>query len=1030
MKRMLISADLEESRAAVVDDDTLVHLEIEPVDRDSVKGNIYRGVVARVEPSLQSAFVDFGSPKQGFLPVGEIHPKIRGDDTDKRTPIQQLLKAGQVILVQVTKDEIGNKGATLTTFISLPGRYLVLMPESDKTGVSRKLSDSARARVKELTDKMKVPDGFGLIVRTAGEQATKLELTKDLVYLNRLWTHIDTGFNTGKGTAALYHERSLAIRFVRDYFKRDVTEIVVDDEDTLAEVTAYLKVLMPRNLSAVERYSGVIPLFARYGIAGQVESVFARQVPMRGGGSIVIDQTEALVSIDVNSGRVKGKDIEETARQTNLEAAREVARQLVLRDLGGLVVIDFIDMRDRKYVREVEAELKSAMKSDKARHKLGKISEFGLMELSRQRLKSSVNKGVFETCEHCSGTGFYRTTPSLAASVMRRIHELVAKGNIAYVVVTLPHEASNYLLNAKRTELANVEREYHVSIEIIGVEGMTAAQVTIEHMQRMPSQSGSEKIREARFLRVTNSLDLVRNKLLKQEEARIDRKLAAAMSGSAVDYADVYNGVIAETADIARETEAADVRREKRHVRDREHRDERPTSAASLQSATVQPTLDQMVPPQPQGFTSWLKGLFRFGDKGDAVEPEPVTVVPAPGLAAPEISAVGGTAPSAAPDLGSSNHAAADGAASDGGPSRRGPQGQRPPREPREAREPRESRDDRGSRGPRADAVDDDGTDESGDDADGRRGRRGGRRRRRRDDDRRPERGPRASVEGEVGDAAIAADASAEAPRTNEADAAAADLDSDDEQASKRRRRRGGGRRSRRRDEDEVATQRDGAGDAEGDAGLAAAQGGSDAPSKAEVADTNARESALTDDAVVAASVTEVAGDGETAADVADPVVDARALAEARLAELRAARGLADPQAAASAGTSTIDASTDASSDEAEPTLAAEPGAPGDVADAPEQAETPEQTEDALAATGAVTREAATEAELSAAGQPPALPTADAEDDAAAAAANGGEEAAVPALEPAPDAPNSSTTNPFVIDMRSPGGNNPSSSGR
>ena len=302
MKRMLISVDLEESRAAVVDDDKLVHLEIEPVNRDSVKGNIYRGVVARVEPSLQSAFVDFGRPKQGFLPVGEIHPKIRGEKTDKRTPIQQVLKAGQVILVQVTKDEIGNKGATLTTFISLPGRYLVLMPESDKTGVSRKLSDAARTRVKEITDKMKVPDGFGLIVRTAGERATKLELTKDLVYLNRLWAHIDNGFNTGKGATSLYHERSLAIRFVRDYFKRDINEIVIDDEDTLGEVTAYLKLLMPRNVSAIERYSKVIPLFARYGIAGQVENVFAHQVPMRGGGSIVIDQTEALVAIDVNSG--------------------------------------------------------------------------------------------------------------------------------------------------------------------------------------------------------------------------------------------------------------------------------------------------------------------------------------------------------------------------------------------------------------------------------------------------------------------------------------------------------------------------------------------------------------------------------------------------------------------------------------------------------------------------------------------------------------------------------------------------------
>ncbi len=698
MKRMLLSVDLEESRAAVVEDGKLTHLEIEPVARDSCKGNIYRGVIARVEPSLQSAFVDFGRDKQGFLPVGEIHPKLRPENADKRAPIQELLRAGQQVIVQVQRDEIGQKGATLSTFVSLPGRYLVLMPETDKTGVSRKLSDGARERIKELTDTMKVPDGFGLIVRTAGDAATKLELSKDLVYLNRLWEHIQTNFEQGRGPTLLYQERSLAVRFVRDYYRRDIEEIVIDDDDALDEVKAYLSVLMTKNMGIIERYAGTIPLFARYGIQGQVEDVFSRQVPLPSGGSIVIDQTEALVAIDVNSGRAKTKDIEQTALQTNLEAAEEVARQLVLRDLGGLVVVDFIDMRDPKAVRAVEATIKSAMKNDKARHKIGKISEFGLLELSRQRLKSSVNKGAFDTCIHCSGTGFYRTAPSVAASVLRRIYELVARGGVSYVIAQVPPDAAAYLLNNKRSEITDIERQYHVSVEIVAVEGLTATQVTIEHLSKVPETSTADRLRVARFDRDVQQLDLVRNRLLKREETRIERQLAARLSGARIDYAEVYADVGERAADIKAEeaaaTAAASAKAERKAAA---------VAAASAKAQVRAPVVAEVEEepiPQPSGLFGWLRGLFGGGKPTpattvSALEVEPAAVVSAPRVAAPVASAPA----SAEAAVETSTQARAE--RQGGERAERGDRGERSGRRDRRDRRDRGDRPERGERGER-----------------------------------------------------------------------------------------------------------------------------------------------------------------------------------------------------------------------------------------------------------------------------------------------------------------------------------------
>jgi ribonuclease E len=723
-KRMLISVDRDESRAAVVEDGQLVHLEIEPVNRNTNKGNIYRAVVARVEQSLQSAFVDFGNDKQGFLPVGEIHPKLRGGNNDRRAPIQDILKSKTEILVQVVRDEIGQKGATLSTFVSLPGRYLVLIPESDKTGVSRKLSEEARDRIKNLTERMQIPEGFGLIVRTAGETATEKELEKDLLYLSRQWAHITKRFEESKGPSLLYAERSLPVRFVRDYFTRDIDEVVIDDDATLHEVGEFLQVLMPRGLAAMHRYQGDVPLFARYGVEGKVEDVFARQVFMAGGGSIVIDQTEALVSIDVNSGRQKEKDIEETARATNIEAAQEIARQMILRDMGGLIVIDFIDMREKKYVREVEQALKDAFKNDKARTKIAHISEFGLLEMSRQRIKSSVNKGAFDSCPHCSGTGRIRAMESVGMAILRRIYELVAQKKVRYVIAMIPPQAARYLLNSRRAELAAIEKQYHMTIEVVPVDGMPSTQVVMEHLEDIPEQTGAEKSDKIKVLRVTQELDLVRNQLIKREEARIQLEAQAARRGAKVDYAEIYREVREMTPDTPAGVDP-EPRAPRQHRRNQGNQQQPQGEAAPLHVAAIEAAPQQIAEPewedlpQQKGIWASIKSLFGMSEPPQRVQvtrPQIQALTPAPSIQPAKVLPPAGQSMANAtaelpaqprpehqdrrPDR-RDRHERRD--RRDGGEAREG-QPAREPREPREgqqAREPREPREGQPAREPR-----------------------------------------------------------------------------------------------------------------------------------------------------------------------------------------------------------------------------------------------------------------------------------------------------------------------------------------
>ncbi len=492
-KKMLINvADEEESRVAIVEDGTLEEFTIEVSSKEQIKGNVYNGVVVKVEPSLQAAFVDYGGNRHGFLPMGEIHQhwyadESRNGDRDRRPRIQDVLKRNQKVLVQVSKEEMGNKGASLTTYISLPGRYLVLMPESGNAGgISRKIEDEEeRKKLKDVIEQLNPPPDMGIIVRTAGLNRNKAELQRDLTYLQRLWTSIHEKSQQSPAPAPIYQEHDLVIRSIRDYFTPDIQEVLVDNRDVYRRARDFFQAVMPRYQGRVKLYREKKPLFAHYQLEEQIEAIYTHKVDLKSGGSIVIDPTEALVSIDVNSGRAtKEKGIEETAFKTNLEAAQEVARQLRLRDLGGLIVVDFIDMRPLKHIQEVEKALRQAVKRDKARTQLSRISQFGLLELSRQRLKPTILEGNYLKCPHCEGSGLIKSSISLALLILRRIRAEAARENVASVKAVLPMEVANYLLNQKRQEIFRLEEDYGITINLIGNPSTRQNEYDIEFTRR------------------------------------------------------------------------------------------------------------------------------------------------------------------------------------------------------------------------------------------------------------------------------------------------------------------------------------------------------------------------------------------------------------------------------------------------------------------------------------------------------------------------------------------------------------------
>ena len=472
MKRMLINATQEEElRVAMVDGQKLYDLDIEVPARAQKKANIYKGKITRVEPSLDAAFVNYGAERHGFLPLKDISKEyfIQEPESGSRINIKEVLKEGQDIVVQVEKEERGNKGAALTTFISLAGRFIVLMPNNPRAGgVSRRISGDDRDEIRDTLRDLEVPDGMGVIVRTAGVGRSNQELTWDLDYLLSIWESIKTAVVSTPGPALIFQDSNTIIRAIRDHLSSEIGEILIDDEDTFEEAREFMEHVMPHNISKLKYYKDTSPLFTRFQIESQIESAFAHKVHLQSGGSIVIDHTEALVSIDINSARAtKGSDIEATALATNLEAADEIARQCRLRDLGGLLVIDFIDMGPSRNQRDVENRFREAVRADRARVQIGRISRFGLLEMSRQRLRPSLGESTHQVCPRCSGFGTIRGVESLSLSILRLIGEEARKDQTAKVIAQLPMDVATYLLNEKRDGLFQIEQRDKVQVILV-----------------------------------------------------------------------------------------------------------------------------------------------------------------------------------------------------------------------------------------------------------------------------------------------------------------------------------------------------------------------------------------------------------------------------------------------------------------------------------------------------------------------------------------------------------------------------------
>ncbi|CAH2772997.1 MAG: Ribonuclease E (EC [uncultured Caballeronia sp.] len=681
MKRMLFNAtQQEELRVAIVDGQKLIDIDIETAGREQRQGNIYQGVVTRIEPSLEACFVNYGEDRHGFLPFKEVARQYFRDGVEMRfARIQDALHEGQELIVQVEKEERGNKGAALTTFISLAGRYLVLMPNNPRGGgVSRRIEGDERQELRETMAQLELPDGMSIIARTAGIGRSAEELQWDLNYLMQLWRAIEAASQSGVAgqPMLIYLESSLVIRAIRDYFQPDIGEILIDTTEIHDQARAFMDIVMPDNLQKVKRYHDDVPLFSRFQIEHQIETAYSRTVPLPSGGAIVIDHTEALVAIDVNSARAtKGADIEETATRTNLEAADEVARQLRLRDLGGLIVIDFIDMESAKSQRKVEQRLKDALKHDRARVQMGKISRFGLMELSRQRLRPALSEGSHVTCPRCNGTGHIHDTESSALQVLRIIQEEAMKENTAAIHCQVPVEVTAFLLNEKRSEINKIESRFKVNVVLIPNKHLETPHYKLER--------------------------------LRHDDARLDDPRASwKMAVEVASELESETGYSKRTEEVKPKQEAA--------VKGITPEKSAPSAPVKPAPAEVAPT--QAAAPASGGFIAWIKNLFGIQPQ---VQPAPTPVEAQPaarpqrergkrtggdrnrnrrGGAGREGAAAGAAA--------GGNGAGRQGARREDREARSGREGRelREVREPREAREPREGRDRSAERAPRPEA--------------------------------------------------------------------------------------------------------------------------------------------------------------------------------------------------------------------------------------------------------------------------------------------------------------------------------------
>ncbi len=491
-KAMLINVThAEESRVAIVADGILESFEIETFDHRAQKGNIYKGRVESVHSGLQAAFVDIGGPRGAFLPLDELNFTLHPPKNGNKGRIENHLSRGQEILVQVVRDAFATKPPTLSTYFSLPGRYLVLTPYTESAGISRKLGDKEREKLRKTLDGLPLPEGYGVIARTAGASATKTEIQRDLKYLLRLWETIEQAAAKIRAPKLVYQERSLVIRAIRDLYTPDIDEITVDDDETYREIQEFFDAVLPAKKKCVKLYQGDRPIFNKYNLEEQIENIFRRRISLPSGGAIIFDATEALTAIDVNSGKMKGEGhAEEMAVKANVEAAQEIARQLRLRDLGGLVVIDFIDMRAAKHIRQVEKTFKDALKKDKARYDVTRISSLGLLELSRERLNPEKSSLRYSDCPTCEGTGSIKTIEAASLQALRRLQTRVVRGDLANVEMILPSDVAWYLLNQKREEITGLEDRYRTRIIVKGDSAMIRDAAEIRTVVR-------EKTREA-----------------------------------------------------------------------------------------------------------------------------------------------------------------------------------------------------------------------------------------------------------------------------------------------------------------------------------------------------------------------------------------------------------------------------------------------------------------------------------------------------------------------------------------------------
>ncbi|MBU2227052.1 MAG: Rne/Rng family ribonuclease [Proteobacteria bacterium] len=617
-KQMLINAvHLEQKRMAIVEDGKLVEFNIQMAMREPITGNIFKGIVMKVERGLQAAFVNYGGKKDGFLPLRDVGSNYFTEANGGKEGARSTLKAGQTVLVQVLREVSERKGALLTSYISLPGRYLVLLPNKESSGISRKIEDETdRKRLKELVEQIKAEDGIGFIVRTAGMNRTKQELARDYQHLSRLWKEIKKRASEMAAPALIYQESDFGVRSLRDYFTPDIEEILVDDPETFRQVRAYCKAVAPRNVKMIKLDKEKTPLFDKYQLEDQIRAIYQDRVDLKSGGYLIINPTEAMITIDVNSGRGSHKrNVEETAYKTNLEAAEEIARQLRLRDLGGLIVIDFIDMMDSKHNAEVEKTFKKALSLDRSRIQLSHISKFGILELSRQKKQSTIQEISYTTCPFCRGRGVRPSLEYTALNAYRKIESQAVKGLSSQITLNLPYEVADYLLNQKRAEISRLESAYDMSIHISGKPDMAWDEWKIETTKREVPAAPEQPSHVRSVAEPQEEKEAEEAETSEPEESEAAAEPGAVLASRAVEETRKEGAVPTEKQEPAREPA------KKRSHRRTRHRRKKPGEKPAEGTPAVTPTI-----PVP--------AVAKTKKPPEAPPQEPIRITPAPAAGA------------------------------------------------------------------------------------------------------------------------------------------------------------------------------------------------------------------------------------------------------------------------------------------------------------------------------------------------------------------------------------------------------------